>query len=242
MPSFVLLFWIQHINPRMFSPARRPSQHPDLNNSNRLFIGKCIESNLHDEIKLFPVWCIVYVALRLLFTSLSVQFFLSRLSFRCFLSWLSLSHCTLTNIHPFSSSYLFIIKRKWIFFLWLLLVKAPSLVLLPQANQGRIWSDLFIFLNFIHPVVRFPLACLSGKQYEMGTEKYPAAGAACAWRTQNEVMRNARLGQCVIGCSNTMCFLTPGSLSTLLTFSLHSYDWYAFLILFSLGLNPPRPS
>lgn len=127
-------------------------------------------------------------------------------------------------------------------FLWLLLVKAPSLALLPQANQERIWSDLLIFLNFIHSVVRFPLVCVSGKQYEMGTEKNPVAAAACAWRMQNEVMWNGRLGQCVIGCSNTMCFLTPGSLSSLFTFSFHSYDWYAFLILFSLGLNPPRPS
>lgn len=159
----------------------------------------------------------------------------------CLVLRLSLSHCTLTNIHPFSSRYLFIIKRKLIFFM----VASCQGTISRSASTSQSRKDMVRSVDlfeFIHSVVRFPLVCVSGKQYEMGTEKNPVAAAACAWRMQNEVMWNGRLGQCVIGCSNTMCFLTPGSLSTLFTFSFHSYDWYAFLILFSLGLNPPRPS
>lgn len=47
------------------------------------------------------------------------------------------------------------------FVIWLFVVKAPSLVPLPLANQERIWSNLLIFLDFIRSVVSFCLVCSS---------------------------------------------------------------------------------
>lgn len=72
--------------------------------------------------------------------SLCVLLFRSHHSFLCFLTCaVIISHCTLTNIHPFYIiSYLFIIKRKWIFFFmvkWLALVKAPFHILLPIKKE-----------------------------------------------------------------------------------------------------------
>lgn len=88
-----------------------------------------------------------------------------------------------------------------------------------QSRKGMVKSlDLFGFYPFSCQLFFGLLVCVCGKQYEMGTEKNFVTYAGYAWRTQ-KVMRNERLRQCVIGCSNTMCFLTPCSLSTLLTFS-----------------------
>lgn len=88
-----------------------------------------------------------------------------------------------------------------------------------QSRKGMVKSvDLFGFYPFSCQLFFGLLVCVCGKQYEMGTEKNFVTDAGYAWQTQ-KVMRNERLRQCVIGCSNTMCFLTPCSLSTLLTFS-----------------------
>lgn len=127
------------------------------------------------------------------------------------------------NIHLFSSSYRFIIQRKWKFFCDMVGCCQGTISRSASPSQSRknvVKSvDLFEFYPFSYELFFGLLVCVCGKQYEIGTEKNSVTDAGYAWRTRKEVIWNESLRQCVIGCSNTMCFLTPCSLSTLLTFS-----------------------
>lgn len=178
--------------------------------------------------------------------SLCVLLFLSHHSLLRFLTCaVIITHCTLTSIHPFYISYLFIIKRKWIFLMvkWLDLVKAPFPILLPIANQERTRSDVLIFVNFIHSLVRFSLVC----SYEVSNMKWVARRIClltrgmhderkkkwCEMEDWDSVSLDAQT-QCV---SLLLVFFQL----YLLFLTFHSYDWYSFLILFSLGLIPPWP-
>lgn len=239
----MLRSWIQHINHWTFSPTQLASQYFDLNSSNRPFIGRglklvaastssnCFEPNwCFVSIDFFFHICILFLYfveittlqwIWILFRSLCVFSFKTFFSvlFLCVQRFFSLH----SYIHPFSSSYLFIIQRKWKFFFCDMVGCCQGSIsrsaFLSQSRKGMVKSvDLFGFYPFSCQLFFGFLVCVCGKQYEMGTEKNFVTDAGYAWRTQ-KVMRNERLRQCVIGCSNTMCFLTPCSLSTLLTFS-----------------------
>lgn len=155
----------------------------------------------------------------------------------------------LTNVHLFSLSYLFIIHRKWkrfsfIFFLLAGCCQGTSLVPLPLANQERIWSNLLIFLSFIHSVVSFSWVCLS--VYVVNNMKWEPRRIPLLTRGMHDEHRKKwcemKDWDSVSLDAQTQCVSLILVLFQLYWLSLTFPDWYAFLILFSLGLIPPWPS
>lgn len=136
-------------------------------------------------------------------------------------------------------------QKKIDFFMvkWLVLVKAPFPIMLPIANQERTWSDVLIFVNFIHSLVRFSLVCL----YEVSNMKWVARRICSPTRGMHDERKKKWCEMedwdSVSSDAQTQRF------SLLLVFFqlyvlfliFHLYDWYSFLMLFSFGLIPSWP-
>lgn len=129
------------------------------------------------------------------------------------------------------------------FVIWLVAVKAPSLVPLSLANQERVWSNLLIFLDFIHSVVSFSLVCLSA--YVVNNMKWEPRRILLLTRGMHDEhkkwceMKDWDSVSLDAQTQYVSLLLVVFQLSWL---SLTFPKWYAFLILFSLGLIPPWPS
>lgn len=129
------------------------------------------------------------------------------------------------------------------FVIWLVVIKAPSLVPLSLANQERVWSNLLIFLDFIHSVVSFSLVCLSA--YVVNNMKWEPRRILLLTRGTHDEHKKwcgIKDWDSVSLDAQTQCVSLLLVLFQLYWLSLTFPEWYAFLILFSLGLIPPWPS
>lgn len=119
-----------------------------------------------------------------------------------------------------------------------------TIVPLLLANQERIWSNLLIFLHFIHSVVSFSLVCLSA--YVVNNIKWEPKRIPLLTRRmhdkQKKKWREMNNRDSVSLDAQTQCVSLLLVLFHLYWLSLTFPDWYAFLILFSLGLILAWPS
>lgn len=117
--------------------------------------------------------------------------------------------------------------------------------LAPIANQERIWSDLLIFVNFIHSLVRFSLVC--SYSYVVSNMKWVARRICSPTRGMHDERKKKWCemedwdGVSLDAQTQCVSLLLVFFQLYLLFLTFYSYNWYSFLILFSLGLIPAWP-